>query len=102
MSQDLESLYLGVVKELPCVLHGLLGLPQATPTDVHHPRDGVGLSQRAGDFSTIALCWDCHQGQRGIHGDRTVLRMAKVTEWDLHDLTNEAVFKLICERKYGG
>lgn len=88
--------YLGLVKMVPCVLCTFLGSRQTSQTDAHHPRDGVGLSQRAGDFSAIALCHDgCHQGPRGIHGDRTLLRMAKVTEWDLHDLTNQAVIRLI-------
>lgn len=83
--------YLKAVRALECVLCRELGVDQATPTAAHHPRDGVGMSQRAGDFCTIALCYDCHQGPLGIHGNRTLLRMAKVTEWDLHDLTNEGV-----------
>jgi len=88
--------YMGLVKRVPCVLCGILGSQQTSPTDAHHPRDGAGMAQRTGDFCTIALCHDdCHQGPLGIHGDRTLLRMAKATEWDLHDLTNEAVFKLV-------
>lgn len=91
----LSDWYLERVRCTPCVLCKLLGRQQHTPTAAHHPRDGVGLAQRSGDFCTIALCWDCHQGPMGIHGDRTLLRMAKVTEWDLHDLTNESVFRTI-------
>ncbi len=88
--------YLALVHRIPCVLCRLLGRRQTSRTVAHHPRDGVGLSQRAGDFCTIALCEEeCHRGPLGIHGDRTYLRMAKVTEWDLHDLTNEAVFALL-------
>lgn len=91
-----------LVKSLPCVLCKLLGSQQSGPTHAHHPRDGVGMSQRGGDFSVCALCEDCHQGPLGIHGDRTLLRMAKVTEWDLHDLTNEAVFAHIARHGYSG
>ncbi len=90
--------YLKLVKSIPCVLCKLLAKKQEHPTDAHHPRDGQGLAQRAGDFCAIALCWDCHQGPLGIHGDRTYLRMAKATEWDLHDLTNQAVCKKMAEQ----
>ena len=88
----ISETYLELVRSVSCVLCKLLGRKQAHATSAHHPRDGVGLSQRSGDFCTIALCYDCHQGPLGVHGDRTYLRMAKATEWDLHDLTNEAVF----------
>ncbi len=92
-AESIAQTYMDAVRALPCVLCRLIGRKQTKPTAAHHPRDGVGLSQRAGDFSVIALCWDCHQGPMGIHGDRTLIRMAKATEWDLHDATNEAVFK---------
>ncbi len=95
MGQTLSQQYLELVRSVPCVLCKLLALLQPRPTAAHHPRDGVGLAQRSGDFCTIALCYDCHQSPLGIHGDRTFMRMAKCTEWDLHDLTNEAVFKLV-------
>ena len=91
--------YLGLVCRIPCVLCTLLGVEQYQPTSAHHPRDGQGLSQRAGDFCVIGLCWDCHQGPLGFHGDRTLMRQAKVTEWDLHDLTQEAVFKLMEQKE---
>ncbi len=98
MGQTLSQQYLELVAQVPCVNCKILGKKQETPTAVHHPRDGVGLALRSGDFCTIALCYDCHQSPLGIHGDRTYKRMAKVTEWELHDMTNEAVFKLIIER----
>lgn len=87
--------YMALVKRVPCVLCRLLVKKQETPTEAHHPRDGVGLAQRSGDFCTIALCRECHTGPMGVHGDRTYLRMTKVTEWDLHDLTQQEVFKLV-------
>lgn len=95
MKRTLALSYMELVRMIPCVLCRLLGSRQTTPTQAHHPRDGQGMSQRAGDFCTIGVCVDCHQGPHGIHGDRTRLRLAKVTEWDLHDLTNEAVFRRV-------
>ncbi len=92
--KGLASLYLELVCRVPCVNCEVLGRKQETPTAAHHPREGVGMAQRSGDFCTCALCWDCHQGPMGIHGDRTYKRMAKLTEWEMHDMTNEAVFKL--------
>ncbi len=47
---------------------------------VHHPREGVGGGQRSGHFLTIPLCWECHQGKHGIHGDRTRFLPRKLDE----------------------
>jgi hypothetical protein len=57
---------------------------QTSKTDVHHIRHGAGIGQRNSDYLTIPLCHDqCHQGANGIHGDRSLLRIANVTELDL-------------------
>jgi hypothetical protein len=85
--------YIGHVKSLPCVLCTLLGQKQETVTHAHHPRFGQGISQRASDWLVAGLCKDCHQGKLGVHGDRTLLRIAKVEEMDLVALTVQAVFK---------
>jgi hypothetical protein len=61
------------------------------PATVHHLRTGQGKGQRASDYLTVALCPDCHQGPHGIHGDRSLLRIAKVEELDLLALTIEAL-----------
>lgn len=79
------------VRGLPCVLCALLNLPQGSHTQAHHIRDGQGMSQRADDMLTVALCHECHQGPQGVHGDRTLLRIAKVTELGLLALTLEAL-----------
>lgn len=94
---DGEKRYLELVKSVPCVCCTALGARQQSPTDAHHPRDGVGLSQRAGHYCAIALCYECHQGPLGIHGNRTVMRLAKLNEWDMHDLTQAAVFEHISQ-----
>lgn len=80
--------YMARVAALPCVLCELLGTAQEGKTDVHHIRDGVGAAQRNSDMLTVALCHDaCHQGPQGIHGDKSRLRLAGVTELDLLALT---------------
>lgn len=84
----MSRLHLATIASLPCVLCELLGMPQTSKTDVHHIREGQGMSQRAADMLTIPLCHKgCHQGPQGIHGDRSLLRLAKVEELDLLDIT---------------
>lgn len=89
---ELEREHMGRVKRLGCVLCAELGLAQEGVTDVHHLRDGQGGAQRAPHWLVAALCHDrCHQGPRGIHGDRSLLRQAKCTELDLLAWTLEAL-----------
>ncbi len=80
--------HIGRIKAMPCLLCELLGMGQDSKTDAHHIRTGQGGAQRAGDYLTIPLCHEsCHQGPHGIHGDRSLLKLAKVTELDLLDMT---------------
>lgn len=74
------------VAELPCQLCGAHGV------QVHHVRAGQGMSQRANDFLTIACCPECHTGPLGIHGDKSLLRIQKLSEMDLLARTIAAVF----------
>lgn len=89
MRTSKASRWLGRVKACPCVLCDALGRSQQYPTDAHHMRHGQGMAQRSSDFMTAALCKDCHQGAMGIHGDRTLLRIAKLEEIDLVAMTIE-------------
>ncbi len=76
-----------------CICCRLLGRQQTSKTDVHHIREGQGGAQRAADTLTIPLCHDdCHQGKNGIHGDRTYLRILKMTELDLLAATIEELY----------
>ena len=81
--------YHAAVASLPCVLCELIGQTQTTHTEVHHLREGQGMSQRAHHFRVAALCEECHRGTAGIHGDRALLRIANVSEGDLADITAE-------------
>jgi hypothetical protein len=39
-----------------------------TPAELHHPRTGLGMGQRAKHFNVLPLCPEHHRGQTGIHG----------------------------------
>lgn len=78
-----EKKHMDKVSQLPCCLCGSM------PVEVHHIREGQGMSQRASNFLTIPLCPDCHQGKNGIHGNRTYMNIAKVSELDLLAMTIE-------------
>lgn len=78
------------VAEMGCILCYLLDLAQESKTDLHHIREGQGMAQRASNWLVIPLCHlGCHQGPCGIHGDRSLLRIAKVDEFDLLAATLE-------------
>jgi hypothetical protein len=81
-----EKLHLSRVAQLPCCLCDTSG-----PSEVHHIREGQGMAQRAGNMLVIPLCPSCHRGPKGIHGDRTMLRIRKVDELDL---LNETLMKV--------
>lgn len=51
------------------------------------------MSQRASDMLVIPLCKSCHQGPKGVHGDKTMLRVFKVEELDLLAITLEKLLK---------
>ena len=55
------------VAALGCILCRHLGY-EGTPAELHHPRTGLGMSQRASDFDVIPLCPEHHRGNTGVHG----------------------------------
>jgi hypothetical protein len=64
-----------------------------TPAQLHHLREGQGMSQRAADTLVIPLCPEHHQGKNGLHGlgTREFERRYKTTELDLLAETIEAI-----------
>jgi hypothetical protein len=62
-----ESAHMAAVKALPCACCGA-----PAPSSAHHDVQGD-------HFTTIPLCWDCHQGPHGLHGDQARLRTFKKT-----------------------
>lgn len=57
---------MGRVAKVPCVICTRMGLGE-TPALVHHMKLGTGVSDRASDFLTIALCSEHHVGATGVH-----------------------------------
>ena len=66
MNQD-EIKHLSKVAEIGCILCFRLGTP-GTPAEIHHPRKGTGMAQRASHYDAIPLCPEHHRGKTGIHG----------------------------------
>lgn len=81
-----EKRHLDQLAAMPCVLCDVLG---AGPTraEIHHIREGQGASQRASHWLAVPLCPECHRGSLGVHGNRSLLRMAKLEELDLLAIT---------------
>lgn len=71
---------MGRLKLMCCVCCELMGQQQQHPTDVHHIRQD---REARNAWLTLPLCWACHQGPLGIHGNKTFLRVLKMTEWGL-------------------
>lgn len=88
-----EDKHLSRVASLPCMLGVALGQYDHGPSSIHHIRTGQGGSQRASHFLTIPLCHECHQGDLGVHGDKTLMHIAKVGELDLLAMTTEMLLK---------
>ncbi|TQE92728.1 MAG: hypothetical protein FKY71_19310 [Spiribacter salinus] len=80
------------IAQMPCAIGQALGEDHG-PVEVHHIRQGQGMSQRASHWLTVPLCPACHRGRLGVHGDRTLLRMARLGELDLLALTIEEVVR---------
>ena len=86
-STPLARARMGRIKAMDCVCCRLLNQAQQSITDVHHIRWGRVARN---DWLTIPLCHEgCHQGPRGVHGDRTFLRLLQMEEPQLLAVTLE-------------
>lgn len=72
-----EVEHLRRVKELPCSICNA-----SPPSSAHHIKQGQ-------HYTTVALCWDCHQGRNGWHGEKTIWRVKKFDEIDALAVTIE-------------
>lgn len=63
-----EAAHIEAVKSIPCSV-----CDAAAPSAAHHINQGQ-------HFTTVALCYECHQGKQGIHGDKTLWRIRKMDE----------------------
>jgi len=76
MTTKAEREHMARVASLPCACCGQYGV------QVHHIRDGQGMSQRSSNFLTVPLCPEFHTGQYGVHGDKSRMRARKQSELD--------------------
>lgn len=83
-----EKRYMGRVAELGCALCRHLGLG-ATPAELHHPRNGTGMGNRASHMDVVPLCPEHHRGNTGIHGmgRKAFEREYGITETELMNQT---------------
>ena len=56
-----ERQHLSAVADLGCIACYLMGFA-GTPAEIHHPRAGAGMSQRANHKDGIPLCPAHHRG----------------------------------------
>lgn len=56
-----EKRHMDRVAALGCLLCG-------QPAQLHHVREGQGMSQRASNFLVVPLCEPHHTGSAGLHG----------------------------------
>ena len=87
-----ERIRFGKLSEMGCILCRHLGTP-GTPPEIHHLRDGQGMSQRAPNNLTIPLCAYHHRGPEGYHGmgKRGFEAVYGVTERDLLGMTDRLI-----------
>lgn len=87
MTTAAEKRHMDRVAQLPCCLCG------AFPVELHHPLEGRTPGRRSPNWLVIPVCPSCHRdGHNGIHGQKAMLKVMKVTELELLAGTLEAVY----------
>ena len=86
-----EMDHMAEVKSLPC---GVCN--DFPPSLAHHIKEG---DRRVSHFATIPLCFDCHQGPNGIHGDKAFWRIYKKSELSVLAETNQKLRQIWKSRK---
>jgi hypothetical protein len=70
--------YHSEVAEIGCIIPNC-----DNPANIHHIREGQGMSQRASDYLVIPLCKDHHQGSLSIHATKRQFEDIFGSELDL-------------------
>ena len=83
MTTKTEKEWMNKVANLGCYMCRHLGYG-ATPAQIHHLREGVGMAQRNSNFLVVPLCDRHHSNASpdGIHGGRKAWKLAQVGEMD--------------------
>lgn len=85
MATASEKRYLNRLASLGCIVCADLGY-QDTPAEIHHLREGQGMSQRASHYLAIPLCAGHHRtGGKGValHAGQREFEALYGTELDL-------------------
>jgi len=90
-----EKLHLNKVAAAGCIACFKQGTP-GTFGEIHHPRAGTGMGQKASHFDAICLCPAHHRGTAGlavpsIHGSKNAFIEAFGTEAELLELTKTLI-----------
>lgn len=93
MTTAAESRHLDRIANIGCILCRHLGHFN-TPAEVHHIREGQGMSQRASHFLAVPLCAEHHRGPNGLHGlgTRAFFRRYNLDEMELLAMTLARVY----------
>lgn len=89
-----DRAHMDKVARVGCILCKHLGYDE-TPAEIHHIREGQGMSQRASNFLVVPLCPEHHRGGSGVHGlgERGFYTRYKLSELDLLAMTIEQLEK---------
>ena len=69
MTTNAERKHMSKVAELGCaVCFRLYGPHEPAEVELHHPRHGTGMGQRASHMDVLPLCVEHHRGRTGVHG----------------------------------
>ena len=69
MTTAAERKHMSRVAELGCIVClRLHGPHDPGPVELHHPRGGAGMAQRASHMDVLPLCILHHRGKTGVHG----------------------------------
>lgn len=69
MTTKAERKHMDAVASLGCVVCvRVYGPHDPGPVELHHPRRGTGMGQKASNMDVIPLCVGHHRGILGVHG----------------------------------
>lgn len=80
-----EREWVSRVAAMPCICCVLLERAAGGPSEVHELKQGSW-------FTSIPLDWQCHRGPKGIHGDKSYLKLLRMDELDL---LNETLRRMV-------
>ncbi|WP_263079257.1 Ref family protein [Endozoicomonas sp. Mp262] len=86
--------YKNLAASIGCLACEKMNMP-GTPAQLHHPRAGQGMAQRASDYDVIPLCREHHQGSvLSVHMTPVEFKFLFGTEQQLSDETRQRVADL--------